>query len=369
MTLFRLRNICFSYQGTPVLENIEACVSQGSRVGIIGPNGCGKSTLLKIITGEISPGEGHIEWAKMPRLGYVPQVFPQVPAGMVPGIVPGNGLGRGPAGVAVAESGSNGYGCKSNSGENGKKAGTEFGTEESGAEKAGAGGSRAQQDARTPAEGTPLGLIGSEHSGHLGRFGIGRHLWDKPLSVLSGGEKTRLLLARAFSVNPGLLVLDEPTNLALTCLTFAPYDLLLMDEPTNHLDVIAREAIEEALAAFPGAIIVATHDRFLIERFCTCMWYLNQGNLHLYHGSYTQFQKWMDARNEKSRAYSGRPGGTGQDYQRTPGDRKARELAVRTRLAYIVSQLSTADDVAERMNLEAQYQDAVAELKRLDKEE
>ncbi|NLU05318.1 MAG: ATP-binding cassette domain-containing protein, partial [Firmicutes bacterium] len=70
MALLWLCNVSISFQGVPVLEDVNAYVSPGARVGIIGPNGCGKSTLLRIITGDIKPGRGVVEWAKTPNIGY-----------------------------------------------------------------------------------------------------------------------------------------------------------------------------------------------------------------------------------------------------------------------------------------------------------
>ncbi len=81
------------------------------------------------------------------------------------------------------------------------------------------------------------GRLLSEARNLLGYLGLTGETQTSPLQRLSMGERTRV---------------------AIACLTFAPYDLLLLDEPTNHLDLNAREAIEEAVIAFPGAVIVAT---------------------------------------------------------------------------------------------------------------
>jgi ATP-binding cassette subfamily F protein 3 len=82
----------------------------------------------------------------------------------------------------------------------------------------------------------------------LGRFLFSGEEVFKRIEMLSGGERQRLNLAR--------LLLDEP-------------NLLLLDEPTNHLDIPSREALETALREFPGTIVVATHDRYLLERLAT----------------------------------------------------------------------------------------------------
>ncbi len=183
------------------------------------------------------------------------------------------------------------------------------------------------------------GRLVSEARNLLGYLGITGETQTLPLQKLSMGERTRV---------------------AIACLTFAPYDLLLLDEPTNHLDLIARETIEEALMAFPGAIIVATHDRFLIKRFCNTVWYLEHGELQVHQGTYQEFQEWRNTQG-RSKALDVE----GESLDRTLRDREARELAVRAKLAYLASQLVVATDAGVKAGLEAQYEQAVSELKRL----
>ena len=183
------------------------------------------------------------------------------------------------------------------------------------------------------------GRLVSEARNLLGYLGITGETQTLPLQKLSMGERTRI---------------------AIACLTFAPYDLLLLDEPTNHLDLTAREAIEEALIAFPGAVIVATHDRFLIKRFCNTVWYLEHGELQVHQGTYQEFQEWRNTQG-RSKALDVE----GESLDRTLRDREARELAVRAKLAYLASQLVVATDAGVKAGLEAQYEQAVSELKRL----
>lgn len=86
---------------------------------------------------------------------------------------------------------------------------------------------------------------------------------------LSGGERTRLMLL-------GLLA--------------AGTNLLLLDEPTNHLDLPSRERLEEALQAYGGMLVIASHDRFLLDRLCTVIWSIEEGTLRTYEGNYTAFR-------------------------------------------------------------------------------
>lgn len=92
----------------------------------------------------------------------------------------------------------------------------------------------------------------------------------KQTSVLSGGERNRLALAK--------LLLHRP-------------NFLLLDEPTNHLDIFAREALENALAEFGGTIIFVSHDRYFIEKLATKIWVLAEGNLHEFLGGFAVYEE------------------------------------------------------------------------------
>ncbi|RED58072.1 ribosomal protection-like ABC-F family protein [Cohnella lupini] len=91
----------------------------------------------------------------------------------------------------------------------------------------------------------------------------------KPVSLLSGGEWTRLRLA--------LLVLRKP-------------NLLVLDEPTNHMDIASREALEEALEDFPGTILAVTHDRYFINRLSQKIWELDEGRIQVYLGDFDAYK-------------------------------------------------------------------------------
>ena len=89
--------------------------------------------------------------------------------------------------------------------------------------------------------------------------------------AVSGEKQTRPL---------GTLSMGERTRVAMACLCYGSFDLLLLDEPTNHLDVPAREAVEEALRSYVGALVVATHDRYLLDHVCSVIWQLDSGQTH-----------------------------------------------------------------------------------------
>ena len=90
----------------------------------------------------------------------------------------------------------------------------------------------------------------------------------KQMKALSGGERGRF---------------------ALAVLALHPVNLLLLDEPTNHLDILGQEILEDALKAFPGTILMVSHDRYLIDRLATQVWELREGQLHTTPGNYTDY--------------------------------------------------------------------------------
>jgi ATP-binding cassette subfamily F protein 3 len=118
---------------------------------------------------------------------------------------------------------------------------------------------------------------------YLGRFLFSGDDVFKRVGMLSGGERQRLSLAK--------LLLDDP-------------NLLLLDEPTNHLDIPAREALEAALRDFPGTMIIATHDRYLLERIATRILTVEARGIADFHGTY------HDLRERRARERARRPGRT-----------------------------------------------------------
>src|SRR5690606_31797637 len=102
----------------------------------------------------------------------------------------------------------------------------------------------------------------------LMRVGLPRELWETNVGLLSGGQKSRLALAK--------LLVSEP-------------DVLLLDEPTNHLDLGAIEWLENYLLRFTGSVLLISHDRFLLDRLATRIVWLTQKRLVSYPGNYSAF--------------------------------------------------------------------------------
>ena len=104
----------------------------------------------------------------------------------------------------------------------------------------------------------------------LGRFGFTGDDVYKPIGVLSGGEKARLAIAR---------LLLQPAN------------LLLLDEPTNHLDLASREELERALRQFQGTVVMASHDRYFMDRVATKVGEVGDGRIQVFLGSYSTYRE------------------------------------------------------------------------------
>jgi len=97
---------------------------------------------------------------------------------------------------------------------------------------------------------------------------------EKRVGVLSGGERSRLVLAK---------------------LVMSKANLLMLDEPTNHLDMSSREVLENALMDFPGTLLFASHDRYFIDKLATHLWLWQDGTIHVFKGSYSRYRTKMQS--------------------------------------------------------------------------
>lgn len=206
--LLEASHISKSYGAQDVLRDISFRLGTGERVGLVGRNGCGKTTLLRILAGEEMPDAGHVR--RVPSslvIGYLPQAV------------------RVESGRLVVE------------------------------EMASAG----------IAEGRWW-----EVEKVLAGLGFTPHQLTQPVASLSGGEKTRLALAK--------LLLAQP-------------DVLLLDEPTNHLDIAMLEWLEEWLKGFHGAALIVSHDRRFLDNVVSRILELEDGNLTAYAGNYSEYAR------------------------------------------------------------------------------
>ena len=122
-----------------------------------------------------------------------------------------------------------------------------------------------------------LGLANQEARDLLGRFLFSGEEAEKRVGLLSGGERSRLAMAK---------------------LVVGKANLLLLDEPTNHLDMASREALEGALRDFPGTIVFASHDRYFIDRLATHLWLFIEGRIRVFRGTYSEYRQKVESGEE-----------------------------------------------------------------------
>ncbi len=240
-----LQNIGKSFGEMVVLQGIDATVEQGERIGIVGENGAGKTTLLKILCGEYQPDEGEMQLTRGVTLGYLEQNSKLDPQQDV-------------------------YGEMRNAFAPVLDAMNRMHLLEKKLEKE-------PHDQEILAEHARLSAVIDAADGYnmdvnikkvLSGMGFGPETYQKSVAVLSGGEHTRLCLAR--------LLLQRP-------------DVLILDEPTNHLDFITMEWLEGYLKSYSGAVLVVSHDRYFLDEVCTRIWEVEGHGLTSYKGNYSAF--------------------------------------------------------------------------------
>jgi ATP-binding cassette subfamily F protein 3 len=246
MSLLTIRNLSISIKGRPLLESADLSVDPGRRIGLIGRNGAGKSTLLRAISGDLIPDGGDIRLAARARMGAVAQE------------APGGDLT--PLAVVLAAD----------------RERTELLAE---AEREDA------DPVRLAEVHERLRTIGAESAparagAILGGLGFSREKQDAPMSSFSGGWRMRVALAAALFGNP---------------------DLLLLDEPTNHLDLEASLWLEGWLAKFPGAALIVSHDRGLLDKSVEAIAHLDRGKLALSTGGFAEFLRLRAERTAQQR--------------------------------------------------------------------
>ena len=247
MILVSLQDVCVTFGGPILLDRASVNIEQGEKVCLMGRNGAGKTTFLKVISGEVIADSGEVHRRQETRVASLSQQVPRALRGSVFDVVAG-GLDR--AAGLLADYHRLTQRITREGGESLLK---QF--ERLQQELEAAGGWELQQRVEST----------------LGRMKLDG---DIPFETLSAGLKRRVLLARA--------LLPEP-------------DLLLLDEPTNHLDINAITWLEEFLAGYEGALLLVTHDRFLLRRTATRILELDRGRLIDWACGYATFLERRDA--------------------------------------------------------------------------
>jgi ATP-binding cassette, subfamily F, member 3 len=194
-------DITIGYDGVPVVSNVNLVIERGQKVGIVGPNGAGKTTLIKLLLGQLQPMAGH--WQLGSNVDIATFAQHQVES-LDFLCTPIQELQK----VARAEE---------------------------------------KRNLRTV----------------LGSFGFSGEAAERNIGDLSGGERTRLALAKAL---------------------LNPVNLLILDEPTNHLDLASCDLLEDALRAYPGTVLLISHDRYLVREVCDALVSVRNGKVKLHMG-------------------------------------------------------------------------------------
>lgn len=229
-----------------VLKELNLAVNERDRIGMVGPNGSGKSTFLKCITGEMEADEGQVTRANGISVGYLEQL-PDHAGGLT-------------AWELVMDSFA-------------ELVDKRRILHELEQEMARAGSDLQKimdRYARVMEEYEKDNGYACENFARRILIGLGfsTEQFQQPLDTFSGGQKTRLNLARLLALSP---------------------DLLLLDEPTNHLDVASLEWLEAFLKDYPGTVLVVSHDRMFLDRIATRVAELNGGRLTSYNGNYSAY--------------------------------------------------------------------------------
>jgi ATP-binding cassette subfamily F protein 3 len=254
MSLIVANDLSKEYAGELIFSDVSIDVPPKARIALVGPNGAGKTTLVHLLINEETPNTGTIHTSKNARVAYLPQR---------PELLGDHTLW-----------------------EEQLTAFTELRVMEVELHEL----AEAMSDPDTHETAViAYGKLQEEFE-HLGGYtyetrikmvlsgvGFGEDDYETPLSRLSGGQKTRALLAR--------LLLSAP-------------DLLILDEPTNHLDINAVEWLENYLRSFEGGVLAISHDRYFIDNFANMVWEMDFGTMATYRGNYSQYVRQREERRE-----------------------------------------------------------------------
>jgi ATP-binding cassette subfamily F protein uup len=216
-----LKNVSLSFGDKKIVEDLNFLITNGTRVGLVGPNGSGKTTILRLLSGELAPMSGSITKAPALRVVYFSQMR-ELPEGVT--------LRR-----ALAP------------------------------------------DADSVAYQGRVVHVAS----YAAKFLFTSEQLNQPVDRLSGGERARVLIAR---------------------LMLEPADLLLLDEPTNDLDIATLQILEESLLEYPGALVLVTHDRYMLDRVSSVVLGLDGRGHAQRFADYMQWESWMEEQEIVDRA-------------------------------------------------------------------
>ena len=253
--LLELQNLGKSFGEHEVLRDVNAGVERGDRIGIIGANGTGKTTLLRILCGESLPDAGDAAFGTGVTTGYLEQNARLDPSLDIYATMR---LVFTPALDAMQE--------------------MDALQKQLAADPHNAELTEKIAHCTAVIDAMDAYNMDTQIKKVLNGMGFPADTWTKLAGVLSGGEQTRLRLAR--------LLLERP-------------DLLILDEPTNHLDLETMEWLENYLKAYRGAVLVVSHDRYFLDAVCTRIWELRGKSIKTYRGNYSAYLPQREAADER----------------------------------------------------------------------
>ena len=254
MSLLTAANLAKSFGPDDIFSNISLSIPRGARVGLVGANGVGKTTLLKILLGEETQSSGTVSAAKNLTIGYLPQE-----AVLHSTETLWDACLEGMADLLEME-------------RKLRKLESEMSEKPDDEELISRYGRLQDRFDR-------MGGFIYENTIERTLTGLGfsRDDFSKPLNMLSGGQRTRAVLARLLLSNP---------------------DLLLLDEPTNHLDIQAMEWLEGFLKNWEGAAVMVSHDRYFLDQTVEMIWEMTPA-LEVYRGNYSAYLLQREERYER----------------------------------------------------------------------
>lgn len=252
MSLVTLTDISKSYGNQDVLQGVSFFVAPGSKTGLVGPNGAGKTTILRLILGEETPDAGRVTLQPNARVALLSQepLIGDARAVLEAAQRPTTELQQVWSRMTALEA-------------------------------------EALHDDDALHEHDELHQRYQDLGGYecetrarevLAGLGFTEAEWSRPVSVLSGGERTRLALVQILVLQP---------------------DLLLLDEPTNHVDWAACEWLQEYLRRYPGAALIVSHDRYFLDEVAEEIVELERGRARTYRGNYSAYSKKKAAEREQ----------------------------------------------------------------------